>query len=205
MATDVAVAHPPHEGRVRWAEKAGGGGGRRLPWHARHSVKRILSHRRATHPLATACDGCVRKRRGAVSQPTGRSGLTLRYVSLSCTDSNLSSGFCWVLPAAGLLAAAELEGAPAQEQPVGLENVCVSSKAARAPAGGLKLGMAPVNNARKAAAGPRASLALSTLLLGRRAAAWSALRPRRPRERSVGNFGHKATVKFRDGKSRSRP
>ena len=127
-----------------------------------------------------------------MSQPTGRSGLTLRYVSLSCTDSNLSSGFCWVLPAAGLLAAAELEGAPAQEQPVGLENVCVSSKAARAPAGGLKLGMAPVNNARKAAAGPRASLCRrfcsgAALLLGPhcaqedRGSEVSAISARRPR------------------------
>ena len=37
------------------------------------------------YPLATGNEGCVRTRRGAASQPTGRSGLDLRYVSLSCT------------------------------------------------------------------------------------------------------------------------
>jgi hypothetical protein len=138
-----------------------------------------------------------------VSQPTGRSGLTLRYVSLSCTDSNLSSGFCWVLPAAGLLAAAELEGAPAQEQPVGLENVCVSSKAARAPTGGLKLGMAPVNNARKAAAGSRASLCRSgaALLLG-----GPHLRPKKTEGAKCRQFRpEKATVKFEAPKTRPKP
>ena len=45
---------------------------------------------RGAHPLATGKEGWVRTRRGAASQP-GLDGLALRYVSLSRTDSALTT------------------------------------------------------------------------------------------------------------------